>query len=129
MSNNTGKSLGELIYDAIKEKGLNQSFVAKKMHVSRQAINSLPTRKTFTIEFLNDLKKATGLDFTNHATQVYFQNEEIKQTNDEGANHLITSNMPKLTYGFAIPEDSYSNIKAFQDDILKLAEKHGMIIL
>lgn len=38
------------------------------------------------------------------------------------------NNMPKLTYEFAIPEEAYGGIKAFQDELLKLAEKHGMII-
>jgi transcriptional regulator with XRE-family HTH domain len=128
MSNNTGKTLGEIIYEAIKEKGLNQSFVAKKMHVARQAINSLPTRKTFTIEFLNDLKKATGLDFTKHATQLYIQNEEPTLLEESKSGDLKLSNMPKLTYQFAIPEEAYGSIKAFQDEVLKIAEKYGMII-
>ncbi|WP_316743377.1 helix-turn-helix transcriptional regulator [Pedobacter antarcticus] len=66
MSNSQPKLLGEIIKNALKEKGLNQTAVAKKMNVSKQVINQIDRRKNFDLEFLQNLKAVTGLDFTGH---------------------------------------------------------------
>lgn len=67
MSNKPVKSLGEIIKEALKEKGLNQSAIAKKMNVSKQVINQIDRRKYFDLEFLQSLKDVTGLDFTGYS--------------------------------------------------------------
>ena len=70
MSNEPARMLGEIIKEALKEKGLNQSAVAKKMNVSKQVINQIDRRKYFDIEFLQKLREVTGLDFTNHSFNI-----------------------------------------------------------
>lgn len=67
MSNTNRNSLGELIKKALKEKGLNQSAVAKKMNVSKQVINQIDRRKHFDLDFLQKLKDVTDIDFTNYS--------------------------------------------------------------
>ncbi|QTE38536.1 helix-turn-helix transcriptional regulator [Mucilaginibacter gossypii] len=58
--------LGVKIKSAIKQAGISQTVIAEKLNLSRQAVNQLDTRKKFDFEFLQDLKDATGLDFTNY---------------------------------------------------------------
>ncbi len=58
------KTLGEIIKETMKEKGIKSSSVARKMNVSRQAISQIDQRKKFDLEFLQRLKEASGLDFT-----------------------------------------------------------------
>lgn len=70
MSNSENRTLGEIIKDALKEKGLNQSAVAKKMNVSKQVINQIDRRKYFDLDFLERLKKATDLDFRSYSTSL-----------------------------------------------------------
>lgn len=78
MSNNENRTLGEIIKDALNEKGLKQSAVAKKMNVSKQVINQIDRRKYFDLEFLERLKKATDLDFTRYSTNSQ-QHSELKE--------------------------------------------------
>ena len=59
-------SLGEMIKEDIVNKGLNQSLIAKRMGYERQIINQIANRKTFDLEFLQKLKDASGLDYTNY---------------------------------------------------------------
>lgn len=66
MSTISEKSLGILIKKAIDESGIKQSVIAKRMNVSRQTINQIDRRKTFDLQFLQELKKASGLDFTEY---------------------------------------------------------------
>lgn len=66
MSNVNGESLGEIIKNALREKGLNQSAIAKKMNVSKQVMNQIDRRKHFDLEFLQKLRDASGLDFTDY---------------------------------------------------------------
>lgn len=67
MSIKQEESLGEIIKRTIKERGLKEAFVADKMGISKQSINQISKRKTFDIEWLQKLKAATGLDFTEYA--------------------------------------------------------------
>lgn len=66
MSTNNITDLGLEIKNAIKQLGLNQTFVAKKMDLPKQSINRIEFRKTFDLAFLQNLKQATGLDYTNY---------------------------------------------------------------
>src|SRR5690606_15279666 len=74
MSSKTVKPLGEIIKEALKERGLNKSAIAKKMNVSKQVINQIDRRKYFDLDFLKKLKDATGLDFTRYNTSNFFEN-------------------------------------------------------
>lgn len=56
------------------------------------------------------------------------QTDEIIKDEDK-AETLKTENMPVLAYRFGIPAEAYGNIKAFQEEIKLLAEKHGMLDL
>src|SRR5690606_41278702 len=58
------KTLGEIIKETMKEKGIKSSSVARKMNVSRQAISQSDQRKKFDLEVLQRRKEASGLDFT-----------------------------------------------------------------
>lgn len=122
------ESLGEFIKRTLKDKGIKEAYVAKRMNVSKQVINQIDRRKNFDYNLLSEISKASGIDFTQYISQPYLVQTEhsIVEEDTEKLNKL--NNMPKLAYEFAIPEEAYGRIKAFQDDLLKLAEKHGMII-
>ncbi len=122
------ESLGELIKRTLREKGIKEAYVAKKMNVSKQVINQIDRRKNFDFNILSELSKASGIDFTKYATTIYSARINPVSTDATLDAKTEETNMPKLTYEFSIPEAAYGNIKAFQDDILKIAEKHGMII-
>lgn len=81
MSSISSKTLGEKIKEDLKEKGLNQSAIAKKMNVSKQVINQIDRRKYFDLEFLQKLKEVTGLDYTSHSSQIstYTEGANIEQ--------------------------------------------------
>jgi transcriptional regulator with XRE-family HTH domain len=66
MSRIKEESLGEIIKKAIEKSGLKQSVIADRMGLKRQTINQIDRKKTFDIEFLQKLKDASGLDFTNY---------------------------------------------------------------
>lgn len=83
MSNNENKTLGEIIKDALKEKGLNQTAVAKKMNVSKQVINQLDRRKYFDLDFLERLKKHTDLDFTRYSQSNIEEHTGVEETQSQ----------------------------------------------
>ncbi|MFN0254473.1 helix-turn-helix domain-containing protein [Pedobacter ureilyticus] len=83
MSNNENKTLGEIIKDALKEKGLNQTAVAKKMNVSKQVINQLDRRKYFDLDFLERLKKHTDLDFTRYSQSNIEEHASVEETQSQ----------------------------------------------
>lgn len=135
MSNDSKKTLGEIILNDIKDRGLNQSKIAEKLHVSRQTINSLDKRKTFTIEFLNDLKRATGLDYTKYAAtsiDAYdlVDNYNIKTIVEESPQEYKVSDfIGKYQLTFGITNVALENFKAFNEEIKAISEKYGMKIL
>lgn len=138
MTENNYKPLGEIIKETLIEKGFNQSALAKKLNVSRQVVNQIDKRKNFDYKFLKQLEEYTGIDFSIYLP-IPDHLKPKSQAQEENIamipNHIneITENksnqMPVLTYNFGIPVDAYSNIKSFQEKIVELAEKHGMIIL
>lgn len=67
MSSEMFESLGELIKKEIEKRGLKASFIAKKMGISRQTLNAIGLRKNFDLEWLQKLKAASGIDFTEYA--------------------------------------------------------------
>lgn len=68
MSTEKQNSVGERIKKTLKDRGLNQSAIAKKMNVSKQVINQIDRRKYFDLEFLTQLSEASGIDFINFVT-------------------------------------------------------------
>src|SRR5690606_1628419 len=75
------KTLGEIIKETMKEKGIKSSAVARKMNVSRQAISQIDLRKKFDLEFLQRLKEASGLDFTTIAYEKIADSSAMKIPN------------------------------------------------
>lgn len=126
--------IGKQIRKKIEDKGMTFVAFADKFGVTDRNLQYLFSKSDlpisqivrageilqhdFVTEYLRSknpkYKIATGINRVEESGEVYGIDEE--------------KNMPKLSYEFAIPESAYGNIKAFQDDILKLAEKHGMII-
>lgn len=96
MSTMNNLTLGEIILKAIKEKGLNQSKIADKMNVKRQTINQLDRRKTFDMEFLQKLKKATDLDFTGYLYPQSNAEEGLTKSNDKPESSIEMSLSIKL---------------------------------
>lgn len=87
MSKKINPSLGEIILQALKDKGLKQSKVADKMNVKRQTINQIDRRKTFDLEFLQKLKDATDLDFTSYI----YQNGGNRQNSEDLVSEILTN--------------------------------------
>lgn len=131
MSNANNQTLGEIILEAIKAKGLNQSKIADKMNVRRQTINQLDRRKTFDIEFLQKLKEATDLDFTGYL----YRHPGSNQLNPPGE-QLTNSNLkvdPSIEMSLYIKLKSDPSLMNKMGDLLmtirKEAVKMGFTIL
>lgn len=106
MSSRSVESLGYLIKKAIEDSGLKQTIIAKKMNVSRQAINQIDRRKNFDLEFLQSLKEATGIDFTNYnfnGLKEYTPSQSLTVVNE----HDFNSNQSiELSLSIKIKTDS-----------------------
>lgn len=112
MSNVKDESLGVLIKKAIVDSGIKQSVIAKKMNISRQSLNQIDRRKTFDLEFLQLLKKASGIDFTSHVFNPKRNNILIEE--DPSLYRLIKpdSNMPTIDFSLTVKiraEQEYVN--------------------
>ncbi len=90
-------SLGYIIKQAMIEKGLNQSAIAAKMGIRRQSLNQIERRKTFDIEFLERLKDASGLDFTD-----YFKREASGMLNDPAGRYRLLEEKGKMEMSVTI---------------------------
>lgn len=126
--------IGREIRKKIEDKGMTFVAFADKFGVTDRNLQYLFSKADLPIsqivrageilqyDFVSDYLKSknTKYQVTERLSRLD-EPEDFYQRKSEG-------NMPKLTYEFAIPETAYGNIKAFQDDILKVAEKHGMII-
>lgn len=115
------KSLGEIIKETMKERGIKGSVVARKMNVSRQTINQIDLRKKFDIEFLHNLKEASGLDFTHYAydnpTTLVSKEPETKQG----------YNGPKITINISIVarKENLENLPTFIKQVENLSKQYG----
>ncbi|MNK53058.1 hypothetical protein D3C87_720090 [compost metagenome] len=116
MSKVLSQTLGELIKNAIVDKSLNQSAIARKMGVAKQTINQIERKKIFDLDFLVKLRDASGLDFTSHA----LPNDKKNYVNNDGYSEI---NEDEGKYGSNTVELSVTiKITSDEDDLLKLGE-------
>jgi transcriptional regulator with XRE-family HTH domain len=116
MSKRSIHPLGELIKNAIKESGITQATIAKRMDVPRQMINQIDQRKSFDLEFLQKLKNATGLDFTDHV----FDPKAKKYVPIQALN---MAEEPAVQYGAEAIELSLTiKVKAQESTLVQLSE-------
>ncbi|WP_432714399.1 helix-turn-helix domain-containing protein [Pedobacter sp.] len=119
MSNKEGKSLGELIKEALKDKGLNQSAVAKKMNVSKQVINQIDRRKSFDLPFLTLLKDVTGIDFTDY----YYNSNKIISPKPADLQSIVAEpNVNMYSSNQTVEMSLAIKVKASQQDLDKMGE-------
>lgn len=119
------KTLGEIIKEAMKERGIKGSVVARKMNVSRQTINQIDLRKKFDIEFLQNFKEASGLDFTHYAlddiiAQVPRQ-QRVKYLNKQST---ITINI-----SIVANKENIENLPLFIKQIEELGKRLGFELI
>jgi transcriptional regulator with XRE-family HTH domain len=124
MSTEIKKSLGEIIKDDMKLKGINGSAVARKMNVARQVINQIDRRKKFDLEFLIDFKKASGLDYTKYAYE-----NVVGLLQEEEPFHQRNNNNVTLNFTLSCHRDRVSQFSAFLDDVDAVAKKYGYQII
>ncbi|MBK1441452.1 helix-turn-helix transcriptional regulator [Parapedobacter sp. ISTM3] len=115
------KTLGEIIKETMKERGIKGSVVARKMNVSRQTINQIDLRKKFDIEFLQSFKEASGLDFTKHA----FDDVMDKMPEEQKVKYL--GQQPKITVNISISanKESLENLPTFIKQVEDLGKRYG----
>ncbi|WP_028297158.1 helix-turn-helix domain-containing protein [Olivibacter sitiensis] len=121
MSNKKAKSLGEIIKETMKERGIKGSVVARKMNVSRQTINQIDTRKKFDIAFLQSLKDASGLDFT------YYAYKDIMDSMSDDSKLKYLESSPRITINISIStkKDNLNNLPELVTQIEDLSRKLG----
>lgn len=124
MSTETRKSLGEIIKDDMKSKGINGSAVARKMKVARQVINQIDRRKKFDYEFLIDFKNASGLDYTKYAYE-----NVLGILKEEEPVHLRNNNAVTLHFTLSCDRDKVSQFSAFLEEADAIAKKYGYQII
>lgn len=128
MSNKPVKSLGEIIKEALKEKGLNQSAIAKKMNVSKQVINQIDRRKYFDLEFLQSLRDVTGLDFTGYS---YITKPQAITHSAEPSSSLRNNQQVEMSLAIKLKADAdhISQMGEFLLTIKKEASRLGFTII
>lgn len=121
MANKSEKSLGEIIKETMKERGIKGAVVARKMNVSRQTINQIDLRKKFDIDFLHSLKEASGLDFTHYAYDSIIDKMPEKQK------LKYLENSPRITVNISIAakKESLENLPELIRQMEYLAKKYG----
>ena len=118
------KTLGEIIKETIKEKGINSAEVARKMNLSRQAISQIDARKKFDLDFLQRLKEASGLDFTAIAYE--------KATSDKANNVRRNTQSATLPQGITInirvttkDKEKLENLTSFIEEVEASGKRYG----
>lgn len=118
--------LGEIISEAIENSGIKQATIAKRMGVSRQTINKVALRKTFDLEFLQKLKNASGLDFTNHVfdpkRKTYVNIDSLTKANEPDLSQSYNSNSLELSLTIKIKSDETS-LKNLSEMILNFKKE------
>ncbi|MGV3763341.1 helix-turn-helix domain-containing protein [Parapedobacter sp.] len=117
------KTLGEIIKETMKEKGINSSAVARKMNVSRQAISQINLRKKFDLEFLQRLKEASGLDFTSIAYEKFADNSAPPASDEQQTNLTegITINIRITTKD----KEKLDNLPSFIEEVEESGKRYG----
>ncbi|WP_257667701.1 helix-turn-helix domain-containing protein [Parapedobacter tibetensis] len=119
------KTLGEVIKETMKERGIKGSVVARKMNVSRQTINQIDLRKKFDIEFLQNLKEASGLDFTHHA----YESIMDKMPNEQKVKYLDRT--PGITFNISVmaSKENLENLPSFIKQVEDLGKQYGFELI
>lgn len=117
------KTLGEIIKETMKEKGIKSSAVARKMNVSRQAISQIALRKKFDLEFLQRLKEASGLDFTAIAYEKIADSSAMKIPNKQQVDLAqgITINIRVTTKD----KEKLDNLTSFIEEVEASGKRYG----
>lgn len=117
------KTLGEIIKETMKKKGIKSSVVARKMNLSRQAISQIDQRKKFDLDFLLRLKEASGLDFTAIA---------YEKIADNKVNHHRGEQSPDLAQGITInirvttkDKKKLDNLPSFIEEVEESGKRYG----
>lgn len=117
------KTLGEIIKQTMKDKGIKSAAVARKMNLSRQAISQIDTRKKFDLDFLQRLKEASGLDFTGIA---------YEQAAGGHIDNILNGNAHELTQGITInitvttkDKDKLDNLTSFIEEVEESGKRYG----
>lgn len=122
-------SLGYIIKQAMIDKGLNQSAIAAKMGLRRQSLNQIERRKTFDMEFLQRLKDASGLDFTNYD----FNSPAIGRLKDPAGVYTRAEDESRLemtvTLKVSASPEELSKLGEFVLVIRREAKKQGFTII
>lgn len=58
----TNKDLSDMVNQIIKDHGINKSFIARKMGVTRQQIDNLFNKKNFSIDDANKILNTVGFE-------------------------------------------------------------------
>lgn len=58
----TNKDLSDMINQFLKDHGINKSFIARKMSVTRQQIDNLFNKKNFSIDDANKILNTIGFE-------------------------------------------------------------------
>lgn len=116
------KTLGEIIMETMKEKGIKSSVVARKMNLSRQAISQIGRRKKFDLDFLQRLKEASGLDFTAIAYEKITDSAvDVRHTPPPDMTQGITINITVTTKN----KEKLENLPAFIDEVEEAGKRFG----
>jgi transcriptional regulator with XRE-family HTH domain len=114
MSKVKSQSLGEIIKEAMIDRGLNQSAIARKMGVAKQTINQIERKKIFDLDFLVKFRSASGLDFTSYALPN--DNKDYVESHTT-RNLMVGDNMTN-----AVEMSLNIKIKGETDNISKMSE-------
>lgn len=122
--------LGELIKDAIKKSGLKQSVIADKMGIKRQSLNQIDRKKTFGLDFLQRLKEASGLDFTNYdfRKEGKIKSEVMPNSEPVKKEKTVTVDL-SLTIKISAEEDQISKAFEFLKSVRIEASKQGLNLI
>lgn len=114
-----GLTLGEIIKKEMRERGIKDSVVARKMNVARQSINQIDKRKKFDLQFLQEFKKASGLDYTIYATENTVALLQDPETTYQSKNRVT------LTLNVSCNRNNVGDFSAFLTQIEEIAEQYG----
>lgn len=128
MSTNTHQNIGEKIKNELKERGLNQSAIAKKMNVSKQVINQIDRRKHFDYDFLEKLTDATGINFMKYSPRPYNYNTyPVSQVSEPAENNQSIE--MSISIKFRSTQEEVNKLADFLNTIRKEALKIGFNLI
>lgn len=122
--------IGKILHELLSKKGApTKKDFAGILGISTKTLyNVIDGSSQLTIEQISKASEVLKFDIISEYDKKFSNKSVITNARfvSSSAENIKT---PVLTYSFGIPVESYGNIKSFQDEINKIAEKHGMIIL